>query len=866
MENNISERSSEMSLITDELGDEAIIDNGGTKENDELLENNLMEQSNTIEDPWGLNDQAIEKIVDEKSPSGTSTTDDTQQLEKDSDISSVDQSAILDEEDEEEEEECDTPSEDSLLHDTSKPSDKEPEPLVPVVRPITPPASLSIGGSSEGLLGLPQASLLHTESLKCSAPGCRHQAQNQGGLILHLHSHFKFEIATLGTTGETKFCYVLGKYQCLLCPLETPHRVVFGEHVRHHLLNHPYSCGHCSEGVESVTLLRQHNRQSHRLLLAKLVVNENEHVDAIMSRLGPQAPRIEKDVALPKSTIEKTPPKADQGTGPRKLPGYCDVDKKDITATDGSQKNICEINTSAKQVTKATAPAMKQNFKYLLTSNAKFCCSECRYSSGDVPAFTVHIFNDIHQALRNVCGDCNQKGINTVDFTPCPIVDQIIRALIKQKDQLIGGQSSVSSAKKKLADDGAQSLGKAQWDKSSSELQSASPSTVSIPNKDPSSPFEETMAMLKDLSSPRSGTHMNFGLSPESTDVVSETGKSGTSDANESIVSIKMESNEFTKSLSSEGSKKCSLPLKSGPSTEGESDDNTSQLTQTKKCGSLGSPFEHKSIEELEKELVSRLNTEQNRTKSSADTTKVDLKCGVIDCPFSTKDDVCFKLHHTVKHPNCKQLSCNTCQKSFEDVDILLSHLTEEHKTGISGVRTMASILPRVPEKNSPIFPCVIAGCETSFNRVTELNNHFDQRHPDLGASMPCCFCYLSFKTRSAFVGHVQSHIKNIMKCSYCNDVYESKEELLAHIAVKHEGMPKRINICIKILNNERLTSTSPKVSSSSSRSSGAMSGAAKVKTEAGHCEITESLRDTTETSATGMSSNCSSPLTTSIS
>lgn len=194
------------------------------------------------------------------------------------------------------------------------------------------------------------------------------------------------------------------------------------------------------------------------------------------------------------------------------------------------------------------------------------------------------------------------------------------------------------------------------------------------------------------------------------------------------------------------------------------------------------------TLEELDQQLKEKLDLETSADSNSS----TSYRCGIPGCMFTSNLDLNFKLHCMVKHPGMAALTCSLCQKSFENEDLLLDHINYKHNQGLGN-----------PVEKG-IYVCSVKDCGVSFNRIVELKVHFLAVHPHL-ASFPCSFCFESQPTVDGIMTHVQTHLVNVMKCSYCRKVFNEKDELLGHISSAHEGKPKKINICIKIVNNCRL-------------------------------------------------------------
>lgn len=322
------------------------------------------------------------------------------------------------------------------------------------------------------LSGSSQESKSKQESFKCTASECRHMAQSKSGLILHLGIHYRFDVTTANKSGETKFSYINGKYVCSLCPLVTYSRAVFEEHVRHHLLHHPYRCGHCGDGMESLSHLRQHSCNVHCELPVKLVVSTSPRIDSLMNKLGPQAPSTGSKIAA--------------------------RDASDPICIEDDGEDSPDVPNSIQKTghTEKKEP-LNQNFKYSLTKDGRLLCAQCKYMTLDAGSFGVHVFNDIHHALKNPCGKCNQRGKQSTGMQDCVIVDQIMRALVRQKDL----QSLTKDLQEMVPQDSDRTIKLKNHGDSTSDHRKTSQGQELEKTGTPRSPFEETMALLRTLSS-----------------------------------------------------------------------------------------------------------------------------------------------------------------------------------------------------------------------------------------------------------------------------------------------------------------------------------------------------------------------------
>lgn len=101
------------------------------------------------------------------------------------------------------------------------------------------------------------------------------------------------------------------------------------------------------------------------------------------------------------------------------------------------------------------------------------------------------------------------------------------------------------------------------------------------------------------------------------------------------------------------------------------------------------------------------------------------------------------------------------------------------------------------------LYRCSVVDCKCSFNRVNDLKVHMSDEHVSL-KSYPCSFCFEEFEAIDLMAEHLKAHVKNVFKCSHCQISSDLKDELLGHLSTEHTGLPKKITIYVKILNNDR--------------------------------------------------------------
>lgn len=179
--------------------------------------------------------------------------------------------------------------------------------------------------------------------------------------------------------------------------------------------------------------------------------------------------------------------------------------------------------------------------------------------------------------------------------------------------------------------------------------------------------------------------------------------------------------------------------------------------------------------------------------------------------------------HDRVK-ADVSDITCKICKKKLDDLEILVSHLTDYHSIifNMDDVRKPAdSILAY--DLNEGKFKCYI--CKDEFLFFKTLSNHMNTHSNDHvcdvcgrcfvlperlrshkithidGLSIKCDFCDKIFSSNILLSSHVRyAHKKKAFMCSICNETFPSYRIRMRHLEEVHNRTPLNLNckICSK--------------------------------------------------------------------
>ena len=200
-----------------------------------------------------------------------------------------------------------------------------------------------------------------------------------------------------------------------------------------------------------------------------------------------------------------------------------------------------------------------------------------------------------------------------------------------------------------------------------------------------------------------------------------------------------------------------------------------------------------------------------------------DYKCA--ECDFSC--DTAKQLRrHTIRHHETdkEELKCDKC----EDFVAKTKHKLDLHKEKKHGIKreksifceicgfatfTAASLIAHIVQKHEKkATPC--KQCDFVANSQPELNQHKAEVHPEEKVGdliLTCEWCGSSARGKLALLRHqVKYHARELgeIRCSRCDQVQKSGEELENHMATKHNMGRKTFNCeqCeFRALNNKVL-------------------------------------------------------------
>ena len=340
--------------------------------------------------------------------------------------------------------------------------------------------------------GSPSEDILPDQIIHC-CPLCKEKSCLED-MVLHLTKHENFYKDT-SSQSRSKFSYLNGSYICSSCPYRTSYRMMFTEHVRHHVVLYPYSCLHCKVKVKGITSLLKHHKETHSDKLIKLEIHTSKLLGNIMSKLGPQAPAADDVLTLSKSQVRPRPIKPseaptgktividDEEDGEKKpeqeqevssslglkidsVMSIAGASEVQATTPETSPPNspVSEIRPGRNQPVKIQGlvgcPAGKGDGKTTVEIFIKvpdengdlqathvnfgvrgqfYVCLACNYETPSMDEFKTHMFAEIHcslyKSLQKPCHSCGQQGVgHDRHVKPCPFVEELMKNIQKAKE------------------------------------------------------------------------------------------------------------------------------------------------------------------------------------------------------------------------------------------------------------------------------------------------------------------------------------------------------------------------------------------------------------------------------------------------
>ncbi|XP_060080089.1 uncharacterized protein LOC132559480 [Ylistrum balloti] len=134
---------------------------------------------------------------------------------------------------------------------------------------------------------------------------------------------------------------------------------------------------------------------------------------------------------------------------------------------------------------------------------------------------------------------------------------------------------------------------------------------------------------------------------------------------------------------------------------------------------------------------------------------------------------------------------CEKCRKTFGRLEQYTRHQCDESKINsyecdICDEEFASSFMLARHQAihNGPMLKC--EKCERIFSRKVNLNKHIAKGHSST-LKFKCSLCPKHFFKKEPYLLHLQTHVKEIRKCTVCNIEFPSKEKFDEHIPERHE-------------------------------------------------------------------------------
>lgn len=189
-------------------------------------------------------------------------------------------------------------------------------------------------------------------------------------------------------------------------------------------------------------------------------------------------------------------------------------------------------------------------------------------------------------------------------------------------------------------------------------------------------------------------------------------------------------------------------------------------LSKEQKVGEL------ELLEQLLKEMRSRIGTNKELESTDKATSNPDLTCRLCNIKFK---NVQFLKRHVNSH---MRNSCELCEKDFVRRRALIIHMKKEHKVEVKAKDHHRSF----PIKHSQIF------CwNFCFSKVIKAETLYT-----------CEYCNRQFAKKPSLIAHIVSHAdeKGKLACVMCGKFYSTRQELESHQEEHQKACKYSCEIC----------------------------------------------------------------------
>jgi len=238
------------------------------------------------------------------------------------------------------------------------------------------------------------------------------------------------------------------------------------------------------------------------------------------------------------------------------------------------------------------------------------------------------------------------------------------------------------------------------------------------------------------------------------------------------------------------------FPAVASPNTQ------NAALSKTRGSLSAGRRNPKKSLDQLHKQLLQKLILDLDKAEASSSFPDF-LNHRSISTPVKENNSSKIALPiSTIAALENIVVPENTLTFEKNDMLVKVEANIQQGSSAQTDSKQMASPVVRKTEKG--LYPCAVSECVRAFNHEKDFLQHTNTEHSSLDV-LPCPFCLDELSARTdALCIHLKTHVRNLVRCSYCAVMCDSTEELSPHMNAVHHGQPKKFNVCVKIMNNER--------------------------------------------------------------